>query len=213
MTCYLLPVTITIVMSKIEDLLKSANSMEKSSVSVAERQFSGITAAGKAFSHYKSEILDVKSWNESSTITGFSLYDENGLEITDQPIRKSLLLRLAMPGSGKYDWVKISEISDFSDDFILTVRPTHDPTDKDADRAKTSHFFAEISSNNFCLMRRENIVKFYIIGLNETQNTSDTKNSLETIRNFVTANVGFYLNIQKSQWDSFCRNFLDSYQL
>jgi hypothetical protein len=200
------------VKSKIQSLLELADSNEKSSVSFAERRFPNAKAAKKAFSDYKSRILDVKRWNESSTITGFALYDKNGKEIINQPIRKDLLLRLSMPGSGKFDWVKTTDIENTSEEFILVVRPTYDPTDEDANRAKISHFFAKESNNNFCLTYSENTVKFYIIGLNEMQNTSDTKNSLETVRNFITANVGYYLSIQKSQWDSFCQNFLDSYQ-
>lgn len=198
--------------SKTLKLLESANSDDKSSVSFAKRQFPAFKEAQKAFSQYKKKILKPKEWNQNSGMTGFELFDKNGEEIEDRNITKNNLFRLSLKGSGKYDWVKIIEISESETEIVISVKPTHDPTDKDSDKAATSHFFVAESRNNFCLLLESAMVSFYVIGLRETSNTDETKNMLETVRNVITANLGSYLGIQKSEWTTFCKNFLDSYQ-
>ena len=126
--------------SKTQRLLELSNSDEKSSVSFAERRFSDNETAKHAFIKFKSLLFDLGLWNRCSAVIGFALYGENGAEINTQTIEKNLLLRLSMPGSGKYDWVKVTEIIDSPNEIVLTVQPSHDPTDKNNKRAKTSHF-------------------------------------------------------------------------
>jgi hypothetical protein len=45
--------------------------------------------------------------------------------------------------------------------------------------------------------------------LNEKTNIEETSGVLETIRNYATANLGCLLGIQKTQWETFCKNFLE----
>ena len=93
--------------------------------------------------------------------------------------------------------------------MVLTVQPTFDPTAKDADKNRTSHFFTSEATNNFCLEKQENKVNIYVIGLSEKPNTQDTGGILETIRNYATANLGHYFGIQEGEWTTFCKNFLE----
>lgn len=196
---------------KTQQLLKMAESDDESSVSFAERTFEDQPATDAAFAFYKSKILEMDEWNNFSVWTSFTLFDESGKEMRDKNIRENIFCRLSLKGSGKFDWVKVVGIFETASEIVITVKPTFDPTDKDSDRAETSHFFSAASSNNFCLLKDDKSVGFYIIGLQEEQNTSETKSTLETIRNVVTANAGSYLGIQKGEWTNFCKNFLDSY--
>jgi hypothetical protein len=108
----------------------------------------------------------------------------------------------------KYDWVRVIDIYEEADEFIISVKPTYDPTAETIDKNVISHFFTDESTNNFCLLRKSDTIWFYVIGLGEKQNTSETKNALETVRN-VAVNLGSYLGIQKSEWEKFCRHFLE----
>jgi hypothetical protein len=92
---------------------------------------------------------------------------------------------------------------------VLTVKPSFDPTEKAADKESTSHFFTNEATNNFCLQRDEKSILFYVIGLHEKTNLGETENALETARNAAVANLGYYLGIQKAEWKTFCRNFLE----
>lgn len=197
---------------KTKQLLTTANSNEASSISFAERHFATRRESDAAFANYKSRIFDLGEWNAASLLTSFALFDAGGDEIENKIIRENLLVRLSLKGSGKFDWVRVVEIFEAENETVITVKPTFDPTDKDADRAATSHFFSNVSSNNFCLLKEEQKISLYVIGLEEKQNTGETKNALETLRNVVTANAGYYMGIQKSEWTKFCKDFLDSYQ-
>lgn len=117
-------------------------------------------------------------------------------------------MRILLKGSGKYDWVKIISIDEATDEFIITVKPTFDPTADEPDKTVISHFFTDESTNNFCLSRNGGKISFYVIGLNEKQNTSETKNTLETVRN-VAVNAAAYVGIQEGEWEKFCHSFLE----
>jgi hypothetical protein len=90
----------------------------------------------------------------------------------------------------------------------VTIKPSHDPTDKDSDKDATSHFFTSDATNNFCLEKRDAVVSFYVIGLSEKTNTDETENLVERARNVAVANIGSYFGIQKGEWKTFCRKFL-----
>jgi hypothetical protein len=89
---------------------------------------------------------------------------------------------------------------------VIVVRPSHDPT-KD-EPGLTSHFFGPEARNHFCVQLHEKTVAFYVIGLNEKQNTQETENPVEAARNAVVANVGYYSGLQNAVWKEFCRKML-----
>lgn len=200
---------------KIRHLLKTAerqaqtSEKKESSITFASRAFSNAREAEHSFEHLKRKLFHIESWNGQSFLTSFELFDRDG-----RPTRKDAeaavgdFIRLSLAGSGKYDWVKVIEITEDTNNATVSVRPSYNPTEEQPDKNSTSHFFTNASTNNFCLEKDGQIVSFHIIGLDEETNTDETENFIETIRNVAVANLGCYLGIQKSEWKIFAENFL-----
>ncbi len=198
---------------KTENLLAQAKTEteEKTSISSARRKFESAEQAKTAFAQLSEKLLRIAEWNFSSGISTFVLFDRNGAEKDrSEKARLGDFVRIKMPLTGKQDWVKITAIDDLPDELILTVQPSYDPTEKQPDSKVTSHFFTGDSSNNFCLKLAESAVEMYVIGLNEVTNTEHTNHFLESARNLATANLGHYLGIQISEWNKFCRDFIET---
>ena len=193
-------------MKTIRALLEQANTDENhSSVSKSETHFSNQARTRQGFSEYKKCLLDLTCWNKAGNLSSYQHFKENG-ETTEGKVSENSLIRISLKGTGKYDWVKVIEITDNEDEFILTVQPTYDPT---AENPKiVSHFFTAEARNNFCLQLKDTKIVFYIIGLNEKQNVAPTSEFVEAIRNWVAANVGSYLGLQRDEWTTFAQNFL-----
>ncbi|MCY7345139.1 MAG: hypothetical protein LH614_02880 [Pyrinomonadaceae bacterium] len=195
---------------EIEKLLAQANTRnaEASSATSASRVFQTETEAENYLQTSKEKLCDIERWNDGSEITSFSLYDADGAA---QPTKRAAVgdfIKTALPASGKDDWVKITEIFDAPEEFVLTVQPSRNPTDK-THEAATSHFFIHNSTNNFCLQKKNAKISFYVIGLNEKTNTAETNSLVETVRNLAAANIGYFFGIQKAQWQTFSDNFLE----
>lgn len=197
--------------SKTQTLLQRAAADETtSSVVFAERRFSERENLAAVFSRLQRKILNLDDWNRNSALSTFCLFDKNGTAITGRLIETNLLNRIHLKNSGKYDWVEFIEIYRATDEMVITVQPTRDPTGEHSDSNSTSHFFTSESTNNFCLCKNENALRFYVIGLNEKQNTRETESAVESLRNLVTANFAYYSGTQKKEWQTFCENFLNS---
>ena len=195
---------------RIEYLLEQAKRNEnESSVSSAKRQLPDAGEAQRFFLDRKTALLNIQEWDENSALSSFKLFTEDGRESSNKTIIKDAFLRISLPGSGKDDWVRVVDIYESDDEFVITVRPTYDPTVENSEKNVTSHFFTSESANNFCLLRDDKSVSIYVIGLNERQNTTETSNPLETVRNVATANLGSYLGVQKLEWTTYCKNFLN----
>lgn len=203
-----------IMKSKIQQLLKEAarqarsSETGESSTATASRAFSDVSDAEKLFDDLRQKLFRVRNWNAESAMMGFELFDENGNICDRESAVVGDFIRLSMVGGGKYDWVKIIEIMDEANEAVVTVKPSYNPIENEPDRNKTSHFFTDDSTNNFCLERNDGSVNFYVIGLSEKTNTDETENFIETIRNVAVANIGSYFGIQKAEWKTFCENFL-----
>lgn len=200
---------------KIAELLKKAEAQKnsddenKSSITSAEREFSGAGEAERAFEKFKQKLYHVNRWQQDSGVSYFQLFDENGSELKAARAETGKFIRIDLPGSGKSDWVKIIDIYDSATESVVSVQPTFDPTAKDQDKEKTSHFFKSKAVNNFCLQRDGEKLIFYVIGFNEAANTDETGGIIESVRNFATAHFG-WLGFQKIEWQTFCENFLKS---
>jgi len=203
---------------KIEILLSEAGRQEvseksgASSVSRAERTFETETAAKDFFLVLKRKILQVPEWESNSALSGYNHFDANGAICDEKPLAVGDFIRIGLPGSGKYDWIKIIKIDDSDDEFVLTVQPSNDPTEKTektSGEKTVSHFFTDESTNNFCLQLANKTIHFYVIGLNEKTNTNETGGIIETVRNVAASNIGHYLGIQKTEWTKFAENFLE----
>lgn len=194
---------------KIEGLMKAANSStdNDTSVNVAKRTFLKDDDCAAFFEMTKANLLRIEEWNKNSSVTSYDLFDGSGVTDGSGLIDEGKFIRIALYGSGKYDWVRVLAISDELDEFVITVKPSYDPTDG-SERSSISHFFGPEAENNFCVQRIEKTVAFYVIGLNEKQNTRFTDSLIETARNAAVANVGYYSGLQKSVWKDFATNFL-----
>lgn len=180
-----------------------------SSTARAERRFSLEADAEKCFAALREKLFRIEKWNAHSGLTSYELFDEAGNTAAGARAKIGDFIKITLAGSGKSDWVKIIEIDDASDEIIITVQPSHNPTENQPDTSVISHFFNRESTNNFCLQRSGETVNFCVVGLDEKTNTQNTNNILETARNAATANIGHYLGIQKSEWMLFCTNFLE----
>ncbi len=197
--------------SKIENLLKQANSSASadSSVNFAKRRFSDKAEAEKFFDVVKLKLLNLEEWNAKSSAASYELFDESGEVRADKTLETGRFIRISIPTTGKGDWVKIIGIYEAASEFVITVQPSYNPTETPVDKTVTSHFYSREARNNFCLQRNETAVVCYVIGFDEKQNTTDTKNLLETVRNAAAANFGYFSGIQKGMWKDFCQNFLE----
>lgn len=197
---------------KTDELLARARRDEDhSSVSAAEKTFAAVAEAEEAFSVLKEKLLTIDEWNAHALLTSFELFDENGRELAGEKIAVGLFLRISLTGTLKYDWVRVERIDDAAPaELVMTVKPTFDPTAAPADRSVVSHFFTDESRNNFCLLRKGNMVGLYVVGLNEKMNAGKTGGALETARN-AAVNLGSYLGLQRGEWEKFCHHFLEDY--
>jgi hypothetical protein len=194
---------------KIENLLSQANIKEdESSISSAEKTFSGEAETARIFSRLKAKLLAIEEWNEHGALSSYKIFEENGQPFADKNLFVGAFIRISLKGSGKYDWVKVYDIFEAADEFVVTVKPTFDPTRENPDKTLISHFFTEDATNNFCLLKKSETIFFYVIGLNEKRNTTETENALETVRN-LAVNLGSYLGIQNSEWEKFGSGFLE----
>lgn len=193
----------------IESLLKAANSSTEgdTSVNVSKRVFLDEDECKAFFAATKARMVDINEWNKNSSATEYELFDETG-SVVNQPISVGHFIRIGLHGGGKYDWVHVVSIPVEEDEFIINVRTSHDPTQKPPDPNLISHFFGPEARNNFCLQRNGKTVAFYIIGLNEKQNTKFADSLIESARNAAIANIGYYSGLQKTVWKQFASNFM-----
>ncbi len=196
--------------SKIEKLLEQAsfNEDESSAVS-AETSFSDQAEGEQLFSILKTKLLNIDEWGKHGSLTSYKLFDEKGQPRTDKTLFVGIFIRISLKASGKYDWVRVKDIYEAAEEFVITVQPTFDPTEEKPDKTVISHFFTDASTNNFCLLKKNETVKFYVIGLNEKRNTNETENIVESVRN-LAINIGSSLGFQKSEWEKFTQNFVES---
>lgn len=193
----------------IERLLEAANSSTEhdTSVNSAKRLFPSETEAADFYRMVRTDLFRISKWRENSAATTYDLFDASGLQWTSDEISVGKFIRILLHGSGKYDWVRVEKVTDEHDEVVLTVKPSHDPTDPERSDS-ISHFFDPAAENNFCVQLHETSVAFYVIGLNEKQNTASADGLVESARNVAVANVGYYSGLQKAVWKNFARNFL-----
>jgi hypothetical protein len=199
---------------RIQRLLEEAEAQKhssgtgESSITSASRAFPKTHDADDFFERLRPELFRVREWNEKSTLTSFELFDEKGDLSERQNAIVGDFIRLSMVGTGKNDWVKVIEIIDEAGEAILTIKPSYDPTENEADKNRTSHFFTSDSTNSFCLEKSNAVVSFYVIGLSEKTNTEETGSFVEKARNVAVSKIGPYFGIQKGEWKTFCASFL-----
>ncbi len=196
--------------SKTSNCLKKAEANKnESSIIFAERTLLSEREADEIFSNLKSHILSIEQWNEHGSLSSYEIFDENGQALQTDNLSVGVFIRIWLKSSGKYDWVKLIDIFEDENEFVITVQPTFDPTEEKPDKTLISHFFTDESTNNFCIVRDFKTVTFYVIGLDEKINTDKTEGTLETVRN-AGAKLSSYLGVQKGEWKRFAESFIDS---
>lgn len=197
---------------KIQKLLELANSSEATDTSVnfAKRTFDSKAAASEHFEYVSRKLFNIEEWSKCSSASNYALFDESGAPINGHPIKEGNFIRIHLYASGKYDWVRVVSIFEDATETVVKVKPAFDPTAEKVDKSVISHFFWPEAENNFCVLLHETTVTFYVIGINERQNTAETDNIVESVRNAAAANLGYYLGIQKTVWKEFSTNMLQS---
>jgi hypothetical protein len=195
--------------SRIEALLEAANSATGNDTSVngAKRTFVSDGDAQEFFHRVRDRLFRISEWRKNSNATSYDLFDPSGESSQSDAIEVGKLIRIELPASGKYDWVRVDAVNDEKDEVVLRVKPSPDPTDPERSDS-TSHFFGPEAENNFCIQLDDKTIAFYVIGLNERQNTRSTDGLVESARNAAVANVGYYSGLQKAVWKDFATNFL-----
>jgi hypothetical protein len=196
--------------TKTETLITEVSSSERDDTSLnkAERTLPSRDEAVGLFRKVKNKLRNVEQWSEHSGVSYFAVFDETGDQPGDHEVKEGRFIRIQLPGTGMYDWVRVENVHETDEEMVVTVRPTHDPTAEPVDKEVISHFFAPTATNNFCALLRGNTVGAYVIGTGEKQNTSDTSGILETVRNAAVANLGSYLGLQSAEWTKFCNSLL-----
>jgi hypothetical protein len=193
-----------------EELIKAANSSAENDTSLnsAKRSFDNAEEARSFFETASSKIHSIDIWNECGTASEYAVFSESG-QPAGSIIEEGRFIRIYLTASGKYDWVRVVSIKQSEDETVITVKPTYDPTQDPPDKSVVSHFFSDESTNNFCLMWDGSAVSFYIVGIEEKQNTDKVSGIVETARNVAAANLGYYSGVQKAEWKMFCSKFLE----
>jgi len=144
----------------IETLLEAANSASEgdTSLNLAKGQLSEEQAAGEVFEITRARLLQIEEWKKNSTVTDYDLFSGRGDPMNGEEIEVGSLIRIALYGSGKYDWVRVQSIINDPEEFVITVKPSHDSTATPPDPASISHFFGPQASNNLCLQLNEKTV-------------------------------------------------------
>lgn len=197
--------------SRIETLLEAANSStdNDTSINAAKRTFVSDADADGFFRSVRERLFRISEWRKNSNATSYDLFDASGQSSSSDEIQVGKFIRIELPGSGKYDWVNVNEVVDENGEVVLRVKPSYDPTDPERGDS-ISHFFGPEAENNFCVQRDEKTIAFYVIGLNERQNTGSSDSLVESARNAAVANFGYYSGLQKAVWKDFATNFLST---
>ena len=184
----------------------------KSSDTTHEVTLNDQPEASMLFEKAKQRLLDVNHWNDlDGTIATFQLFDQKGNKI-DRLAELGDYFRINVPGPSNatgegYDWVQVEAIEHTADDrkevIAIRVRPTDNPLNDSGDVA---HFFSDVASSTFSVMRTGKTVIAAVLGRNEKPNIK-TESVGGNIRNAIIA-TGAILGLNKPQWKALVKGLL-----
>ncbi|ASK32503.1 hypothetical protein CEY12_21515 [Chryseobacterium sp. T16E-39] len=180
----------------------------------SHRQFDDSASASKNFEILKQRFFSINSWKKytGENSADFRLYDSAGKAVKRSP-EIGDFIRIDIPGPGEieakgYDWVEVvnwsHQLSELSEYFIMTCRPSKIPGNKNNDHI--AHFYSEQSTSTFIISKENNELTAGIYGRNEVPN-SDAE-LMDKIRNVFIA-VGGMIGISKIQWKALADGLLD----
>ncbi len=169
--------------------------------------FNSAAEAAMGYERIKEKLLQVYDWYQIAKLpmATFLLIDESGNEVT-RKAKEGDYVRIDVPGPGTqtgggYDWVKVEKIEESDEDdremLSITLRPTSNPTNTDADIA---HFFKEMATSTLLVSLSSKEVVAAYHGRNEVINT-DTDKLLDKVRNFLVG-TGAKIGFSFPQWKS-----------
>ena len=160
-------------------------------------------------------LLNINIWHKlgGTASAEFELIDKNGKE-EDRLAKENDYFKIKIPAPGSsagdgYDWVKVEKIEDRSDadaeeeSFLMRVRPSQDPNNKNTDVA---HFLSDDATSTFIISRKNNTVTASVHGRNEKPNT-EAKGILDKIRNAVVGSTAA-AGVSKIQWKLLVKGLL-----
>lgn len=150
----------------------------------------------------KQRLLSVNNWHKvmQHRKPVFTLYDETGKQ-QDGPPEVGDFIRIDLAGPGNpsgqgYDWVRITQLEERTDDFIsMKLSPAPSPISK---TRSSAHFYQEQASNTLVLRIIHNCIYAEAHGRNELKNITDGQ-LLARGRNLIVAFMA-KLGVGNIQW-------------
>lgn len=173
---------------------------------VSKVEFETVSLAQNHFETVKKRFLDINSWEHfaGKEKAEFSLRNSKGDILCDTPsVGDFVAIKVPLlPNQDRdhLDWAKVevvtSEKDDYSETLYIRLRPTSNPTEKDA---STTHFLNSDSTSNFIIKREGKMISAEVHARNEVANTED-KSLPEKLRNKMVA-FGAMLVGSTVQWN------------
>jgi hypothetical protein len=190
---------------KIRDTFKSGKKVFKGEKGLdkiysSKKSFDDRGSAKKALEESKKKLFNISQWNNISgpENSRFSLYNKDGVPYAAPKPSINDYIKIELPGPFPENWVKVTELKDEIDYAEFTVRPSHHPTDKQAE-AVTQHFLKSKASSRFRVERKGKSIFAYEIGKNEAINKREPEAGGRSAINTVVAEGG-WTAFQKLQW-------------
>lgn len=168
------------------------------------------TDDGEAIRFYdlaKQRLLNCNNWHKvaEGISATFHLVNKDGDEVSGKA-KKGDYLKIDIPGPGNkagdgYDWVKIEELKEISENDVQSigfrVRPTANPN---GETDGIAHFYSESATSNFIITREANKVTATIIDRN-TQPNKNTGSAMDKVRD-TAIGISALAAFSKIQWQN-----------
>ena len=168
--------------------------------------------ARQLYAKAKANLLDVNHWHDllGKDSVDFQLTDADGHE-KEGIVRKGDYFRIniksTLPGTDKYDWVKVEDIQEghidgISDWTIVKIKPVDISLNHSGE---TIHFFTTATSN-FFVKRQRHKVTAAIVGKNKTRHSPVNNFWLKIKNAFVE--LGSMIGLNRPQWKRLVKGVL-----
>ncbi len=171
----------------------------KTTEAIASEYCSTTAEAIALFRKACERLFDINHWyeytGESVMSSKFRLTDSEGNHVSRKP-QHGDYIRIELPAPGLdsgdgYDWVRIEslhenefDIETDSDFCAVRVRPAPNPT---SDSDEIAHFYTDLASSTFTILRKGNEVIAKETGRNEIPNNEGNEETKDALRNTVVA--------------------------
>ncbi len=168
-------------------------------------EFNSTEEAKAFFRVVKQRLLNVNAWHElaGAATAEFQVVDRSAREV-DRLVQKGDYFKIDVPGPGPvagegYDWVKVEEINEVSEQDMesvgIRVRPSPSPQNTEEDIA---HFYSEESTSNFTVTREGSRITAGIYDRN-TKPNDEGGNLVDKARDLLVG-LGAVNGFSKYQW-------------